>query len=229
MANTTKLSRKMIAEIVEMLKLRMTWTQIAEAIGVTVQTLKNWRNQGYADHDNGVPTIYRKLVDAIDTAKASSFKEVKYEASVLGLIDTIKATQTQLYNAQTRLDTGFTPELVKSLKHTVKTLRTLQVELFKITRTELIDTINKNLQRCPDVYFIQGEITQRIKIGISYNPKRRTKDIEASELLKLLAVIKEGGIETEKKLHERFKHLRLRGEWFKSDKEIFAFINNLNR
>ena len=74
MANTTILNRKMIIEIVELLKLRMTWTQIAEAIGVTVQTLKNWRNAGLQAREKKERGIFRELVDAIDVAQTELIK-----------------------------------------------------------------------------------------------------------------------------------------------------------
>lgn len=75
MANKTKLNRKMIAEIVALLKLRMTWTQIAKAVGVTVQTLQNWRNAGIQAREEDRRNIYRELVDAIDQARTALFKE----------------------------------------------------------------------------------------------------------------------------------------------------------
>ena len=58
MANKTKLNRKVIDEIVELLKLRLTWIQIADAVGVTVQTLKNWRNLGLEEREQGKHNIY---------------------------------------------------------------------------------------------------------------------------------------------------------------------------
>ena len=62
MANKTKLNRKVIDEIVELLKLRLTWIQIADAVGVTVQTLKNWRNLGLEEREQGKRNIYCELV-----------------------------------------------------------------------------------------------------------------------------------------------------------------------
>ncbi len=101
----------------------------------------------------------------------------------------------------------------------------------------LPDTLNDGIvgnstqdeQISPDIYFIQGEVTQHIKIGVSKNPENRRKSLESSEPLNLLAVIKEGGIVMEERLHEQFKHLRLHGEWFRPDKELFEFIDNLNQ
>ena len=64
-----KLYSDMIPKIAEMLKLRMTWVQIAAALGVTDRTLQNWRNEGLEDRENGKRTNCRKLVDAIDQAR----------------------------------------------------------------------------------------------------------------------------------------------------------------
>ena len=74
MANKTKLNRKVIDEIVELLKLRLTWIQIADAVGVTVQTLKNWRNLGLEAREQGKRNIYCELVDRIDAARTEMIK-----------------------------------------------------------------------------------------------------------------------------------------------------------
>ena len=75
-----------------------------------------------------------------------------------------------------------------------------------------------------DVYFIQGQDTKRIKIGISDDVQRRLKAIQASEPLKLLGVIKEGGKALEAELHKRFAHIRIYNEWFQSNTELLEYI-----
>ena len=78
-----------------------------------------------------------------------------------------------------------------------------------------------------DVYFIQGCETQRIKIGISNNVGSRLKGIQSSEPLKLLAVIKQGGKDLERRLHEKFEGLRVHGEWFRPDPQLLEYIGEL--
>ena len=94
---------------------------------------------------------------------------------------------------------------------------------------EIVGNSTQDQEINPDIYFIQGEMTQNIKIGVSKNPERRMRSLESSEPLNLLAIIKEGGTVKEKKLHRQFKHLRLHGEWFRPDKELLEFIDNLNQ
>ena len=74
MANKTKLKRTMIDQIVDLVKLRMPWNQIADAIGVTYATLKNWRNSGIEARAENKRTLHRELVDAIDQARTELFE-----------------------------------------------------------------------------------------------------------------------------------------------------------
>ena len=78
------------------------------------------------------------------------------------------------------------------------------------------------------VYFIQSEITKRIKIGHSKNIKKRIKSIESSEPLRLLHVIPNGTTDTETALHKKFSHLRVMGrEWFEGTQELAHYIHSL--
>jgi hypothetical protein len=77
------------------------------------------------------------------------------------------------------------------------------------------------------IYFIQAENGGPVKIG-------RTKNSVAGRLmqlqtghpykLKIIWVFEENGIWNEASIHERFKHIRLEGEWFKPEEELFEFI-----
>ena len=78
------------------------------------------------------------------------------------------------------------------------------------------------------MYFIQGCETQRIKIGISHDVNSRLKGIQSSEPLKLLAVIKQGGKDLERRLHQKFQDLRVHGEWFKPDPQLLEYIGALS-
>ena len=74
---STKLNKEVIKRIAELIKLRMTWVQIAIAIGVVRDTLQDWRNRGETDRENyrtGQRTLYHLLVDSIDAAKTEWFE-----------------------------------------------------------------------------------------------------------------------------------------------------------
>jgi hypothetical protein len=75
------------------------------------------------------------------------------------------------------------------------------------------------------VYFIQGEITKNIKIGFSDDPKIRIKGHQtgSGEKLDLLKAVK-GCKADETEIHNKFKHLKIRGEWFRPEKELFEYI-----
>lgn len=76
------------------------------------------------------------------------------------------------------------------------------------------------------VYFIQAGENGPIKIGMSLDPVKRMACLQVSrnEKLRLLAVMV-GGRSSEKALHQRFKNLRLSGEWFRPKKSLLAFID----
>ncbi len=76
------------------------------------------------------------------------------------------------------------------------------------------------------IYFIQGQETKRIKIGISVDPKARLSGLSASEPLTLLKAIP-GNAKEEKELHKRFEPFRIHGEWFEPDEELIRFIESL--
>jgi len=80
----------------------------------------------------------------------------------------------------------------------------------------------------PVVYFVQcGEF---IKIGFTVEPTKRIRAIKTSSPheVRLLGTIA-GGPDREKELHAMFKHLRHRGEWFRTDLELLAHIAKLTR
>lgn len=80
------------------------------------------------------------------------------------------------------------------------------------------------------VYFIQAEGTNFVKIGVSVGGgKRRLNGLQTGSpfTLRLIAEMKGGTIEDERILHERFGHLRERGEWFRLESELQLFIDGL--
>jgi len=79
------------------------------------------------------------------------------------------------------------------------------------------------------IYFIQaGGTGGPMKIGISKDPEKRLKALQVGshELLKIIYKKNLGG-EAENMelfLHEKFKNFRIRGEWFRPDREIYEVI-----
>lgn len=74
------------------------------------------------------------------------------------------------------------------------------------------------------VYFIDdGEL---IKIGFSHATHQRFGSLQTNhgKKLRLLGTIRAEGYKTERELHQRFAHLRERGEWFRKDPELLDFI-----
>lgn len=78
------------------------------------------------------------------------------------------------------------------------------------------------------VYFIQVNQSGPIKIGYSTSVSSRLESLRISSPydLNLLGTIK-GGKSAEQKLHKRFKHLHIRGEWFAPEKELIDYIESV--
>src|SRR5260370_41757231 len=86
------------------------------------------------------------------------------------------------------------------------------------------------------VYFIQGEQTRLIKIGISRNPVKRLEDHQTGspdKLILLGSVLNysllnvESFPSPERNLHKQFAEERTHGEWFRPSDRLLAFIKNL--
>lgn len=75
------------------------------------------------------------------------------------------------------------------------------------------------------VYFIQGQCGGPIKIGYAKNVCTRLKELQTGQpdSLVILATFP-GYFNDEQKMHKKFEHIRLRGEWFKPEKELLYFI-----
>jgi hypothetical protein len=77
------------------------------------------------------------------------------------------------------------------------------------------------------VYFIEAEGVDRVKIGVANCSHARLKTLEGAcpVPLRLLGAVETDKFGTlEKELHKRFAEHRDRGEWFKAVPEIVAFI-----
>jgi len=77
------------------------------------------------------------------------------------------------------------------------------------------------------VYFVRSG-DGPVKIGVADQPKLRVAELQVGnpEKLSLLATM-EGDDVLEKMIHTRFWHLRIRGEWFRADADLLAFIKCL--
>lgn len=84
-----------------------------------------------------------------------------------------------------------------------------------------------NLQR-GQVYFIsRGDA---IKIGFSRDPRDRLAALQTQhpEVLELITSAP-GTVRHERSLHQKFDHLRITGEWFRSAPELIEYINIVRR
>lgn len=68
------------------------------------------------------------------------------------------------------------------------------------------------------IYLIRNETNGAIKVGYSANVEARLASLRTAtpDVLTLLGTV-EGGLEEERKLHQRFHRKRSRGEWFDLD------------
>src|SRR5512146_2055560 len=65
------------------------------------------------------------------------------------------------------------------------------------------------------IYFIQAKDGGPVKIGWTYNPVRRLKDLQAASPYKLVVrKVVPGTQRLEHYLHQRYEAYRLEGEWF---------------
>jgi len=73
--------------------------------------------------------------------------------------------------------------------------------------------------------------TDPIKIGWSTNPSCRVREMNCWYPFGDLRVCRtfRGTKRDEKALHEKFAHLRMRGEWFRPEPELCDFINAIGR
>lgn len=83
------------------------------------------------------------------------------------------------------------------------------------------------------VYFIFNEDSNAIKIGRSQNLQRRLMSLQTSSpaKLKLIKSVQvEGDKEAQKleqSLHNKFREIRLAGEWFKAETHLLEYISQL--
>jgi len=88
-----------------------------------------------------------------------------------------------------------------------------------------LDVVDKD---CSVVYFIRQGLTGPIKIGYSTNGiYKRLKGLQTgnSSILYPVGAIIGGTKETEKVLHDRFAHLKIKGEWFYPGRDLIEYIS----
>ena len=75
------------------------------------------------------------------------------------------------------------------------------------------------------IYFAHDQIGGFVKIGFSLKPGARLNKMrtDSPRELVLLGVV-DGDLSVERAFHDRFAHLRHRGEWFKDDGTIVALV-----
>ena len=80
------------------------------------------------------------------------------------------------------------------------------------------------------VYFIEATGTPFVKIGYTSDIKDRLKKLQTASPYELRALVcMRADLVEEQRLHERFKSVRVRGEWFERCPEIEAEIERLNK
>jgi hypothetical protein len=75
------------------------------------------------------------------------------------------------------------------------------------------------------VYFAQDPASTEIKIGFSRSVRSRLAGL--GRPVRLLAT-REGNREVESAIHHRFRHARVRGEWFRPTPELLAYIEEIS-
>lgn len=74
------------------------------------------------------------------------------------------------------------------------------------------------------IYFISSG--DAVKIGISQDVARRLESLQCGSPVELtLLGTRPGGEVEERALHQKFAHLRIRGEWFRLERDLLEFIN----
>ena len=81
-----------------------------------------------------------------------------------------------------------------------------------------------------EMYFIEAEGQNRIKIGVARDPEERMSTLQAGSpvKLKLLGTVA-GGQAREIKTHKKLAKWHVRGEWFEGSKEVRSYIEEALR
>ena len=91
----------------------------------------------------------------------------------------------------------------------------------------IIDTNVESSNGVSYVYLMHSVKDNLYKIGFSANPIKRLKTLQTGNgnEIKLIGLLR-GGVIQEKAIHEYFKDLKIKNEWFKADERILDFFNS---
>jgi transposase-like protein len=72
----TKLTDEIVERICDLVKLRLSWNQIAAIVGIDPKTLRNWRDRGSQEgRTKRGDKIYREFVEQLNRAEAEMYAE----------------------------------------------------------------------------------------------------------------------------------------------------------
>jgi hypothetical protein len=79
--------------------------------------------------------------------------------------------------------------------------------------------------RCGVVYFVRNGVRDRVKIGFSQGHKQRLSSLQnaSPDALTLIGTLP-GNVKLERKMHAQFKAYREKGEWFRIEGSLLAFL-----
>lgn len=80
------------------------------------------------------------------------------------------------------------------------------------------------------VYFIEASGLGLVKIGWSMDPEGRLRALLTHSPVDMrILTARPGGVKSESALHRHFKALCVRGEWFRHEGELAAFVESVLR
>ena len=71
----TKLDDTLIEQVCELIRLELSWTQIAATLGIHPATFRNWRERGSQEKPKRGDKIYREFVEAVNRAETEMYQE----------------------------------------------------------------------------------------------------------------------------------------------------------
>lgn len=80
--------------------------------------------------------------------------------------------------------------------------------------------------KCGHIYFIRAGENGPIKIGFSTDPEQRLRTLQTAHTEKLVMLHSQVGTKAdEARLHNRFRNIHVKGEWFEADPSLLEFIH----
>jgi len=130
---------------------------------------------------------------------------------------------------QSKFSKGELEELVECRQILNNSLFFFGIPIENKSKEEIIEIEeNKKIIKKHYIYFIRESDRERVKIGLSENPKKRIKALQTSSPTKLdLLKVIEGDETKEYYLHNKFKDYHIKGEWFLLSHELLNYIKTL--